>query len=73
MTSPKKEKADQAYKESGAKKKADQAYKESPAFYGTVECQGRGSLHLHLLIWRSGVPNPEEFLAGIKEATAHEK
>jgi hypothetical protein len=28
------------------------------AFYGTVECQGRGSLHLHLLIWLSGVPPP---------------
>jgi hypothetical protein len=30
-TSPKKKKADQAYKESGAKEKADQAYKESGA------------------------------------------
>ena len=29
------------------------------AFYGTVECQGRGSLHLHLLIWLSGIPSPE--------------
>jgi hypothetical protein len=28
------------------------------AFYGTVECQGRGSLHLHLLIWLSGIPTP---------------
>ena len=27
------------------------------AFYGTVECQGRGSLHLHLLIWLSGIPS----------------
>jgi hypothetical protein len=26
------------------------------AFYGTVECQGRGSLHLHLLTWLSGIP-----------------
>jgi hypothetical protein len=55
------------------KKKADRAYKESAAYYDTVECQGRGSLHHHLLIWRSGVPNPEKFLAGIKEAIEHEK
>ena len=27
-------------------------------FYGTVECQGRGSLHLHLIIWLSGIPTP---------------
>ena len=27
------------------------------AFYGTVECQGRGSLHLHLLIWLAGIPD----------------
>lgn len=38
------------------------------AFYGTVECQGRGSLHLHLLVWLAGVPNPDVFLARIKEA-----
>jgi hypothetical protein len=28
-------------------------------FYGTVECQGRGSLHLHLLVWLHGLPTPE--------------
>ena len=28
-------------------------------FYGTVECQGRGSLHLHMLIWLSGFPRHE--------------
>lgn len=28
-------------------------------FYGTVECQGRGSLHVHMLIWLSGFPNHE--------------
>lgn len=27
-------------------------------FYGTVECQGRGSLHLHLLVWLAGLPSP---------------
>ena len=28
-------------------------------FYGTVECQGRGSLHLHMLIWLAGFPRHE--------------
>jgi hypothetical protein len=28
-------------------------------FYGTVECQARGSLHLHLLIWLEGLPTSE--------------
>lgn len=28
--------------------------------YGTVEAQGRGSLHCHMLIWISGSPGPDE-------------
>ena len=30
------------------------------AFYGTVETSGRGSLHLHLLIWLNGQPTPQD-------------
>ena len=26
------------------------------AHFGTVECQGRGTLHLHLLVWLNGAP-----------------
>ncbi|KIO26437.1 hypothetical protein M407DRAFT_52496, partial [Tulasnella calospora MUT 4182] len=28
-------------------------------YYGTVEAQGKGTLHLHLLIWLEGHPNPQ--------------
>ncbi|KAG8697820.1 hypothetical protein FRC09_007624 [Ceratobasidium sp. 395] len=28
------------------------------AYFGTVECQGRGTLHLHMLIWLHNVPPP---------------
>ena len=31
-------------------------------YYGTVETQGRGSLHLHILVWIHGSKNPEEFI-----------
>ena len=30
------------------------------AYFGTVESQGRGTLHLHLLVWLKHVPSPEE-------------
>ena len=32
------------------------------AFYGTVETQGRGSLHLHMLVWLHGAPQPKTFM-----------
>ncbi|KAG8942843.1 hypothetical protein FRC04_003474 [Tulasnella sp. 424] len=28
-------------------------------YYGTVEAQGKGTLHLHMLIWLDGHPNPQ--------------
>ncbi|RPD64415.1 hypothetical protein L226DRAFT_544981 [Lentinus tigrinus ALCF2SS1-7] len=30
------------------------------AYYGTVEAQGRGTLHCHLLIWIHGHPSPQK-------------
>jgi hypothetical protein len=33
---------------------------EVQAYFGTVECQGRGTLHLHMLIWLKGSPPDEE-------------
>ena len=30
------------------------------AYFGTVECQGRGTLHLHLLVWLDNTPSAEE-------------
>ena len=37
------------------------------AFYGTVEAQGRGSLHLHLLIWLNGLPDPDQLMERINK------
>ena len=34
-------------------------------YFGTVETQGRGSLHLHLLVWILGSPPPAELLKKI--------
>lgn len=36
------------------------------AYFGTVESQGRGTLHLHLLVWLKHVPSPEEITALLK-------
>ncbi len=33
---------------------------EVSAYYGTVEAQGRGTLHLHMLIWLKNTPSSEE-------------
>jgi hypothetical protein len=33
------------------------------AHYGMVECQNRGTLHIHLLLWVRGSPSPEELRA----------
>lgn len=30
------------------------------AYYGIVEAQGRGSLHLHMLVWLTGAPSSDE-------------
>ena len=36
------------------------------AYFGTVESQGRGTLHLHLLVWLKHVPSSEEIVALLK-------
>lgn len=36
------------------------------AYFGTVESQGRGTLHLHLLVWLKHVPSPEEIATLLK-------
>ncbi|GJE99317.1 hypothetical protein PsYK624_155710 [Phanerochaete sordida] len=33
------------------------------AYFGTVETQGRGTLHLHLLMWLQNMPSPDELVA----------
>jgi hypothetical protein len=36
------------------------------AYFGTVESQGRGTLHLHLLIWLMNAPSADELVALLK-------
>jgi hypothetical protein len=43
-------------------------YSGLPANFGTVECQGRGALHIHLLVWLCGLPNSSEIIRRISEA-----
>ena len=44
----------------GFGKKHPGLYGETKAFYGTVEQQGRLTLHLHMLIWILGALSPQE-------------
>jgi hypothetical protein len=42
-------------------------YGDTSAYYGTVEQQGRLSLHLHMLLWIKGAVTPEEIHRRIKD------
>lgn len=43
------------------------------AYFGTTESQGRGSLHLHLLLWLEDTPTWEEMRELLKEETFRHK
>ena len=43
------------------------------AYFGTVESQGRGTLHLHILIWLKNVPSPEEITALLRTDAFRER
>lgn len=43
------------------------------AYFGTVEAQGRGSLHLHMLVWLAGAPTSDEMHTLLQEASFREK
>ncbi|KZS99437.1 uncharacterized protein LAESUDRAFT_667987 [Laetiporus sulphureus 93-53] len=38
------------------------------SYFGVVESQGRGTLHLHLFVWLQGAPSADEII----EALGHE-
>jgi Helitron helicase-like domain at N-terminus len=38
------------------------------SYFGLVESQGRGTLHLHLLLWLQGTPSPERIQEKLKTA-----
>ncbi|KAF7964763.1 hypothetical protein HWV62_3250 [Athelia sp. TMB] len=44
----------------GVDQNHDGLYGETAGYYGTVEQQGRLTLHLHLLLWIKGSPTPQE-------------
>ncbi|KAF8799237.1 hypothetical protein BYT27DRAFT_7264248 [Phlegmacium glaucopus] len=43
------------------------------SYVGTVEAQGRGSLHLHLLLWLEGAPTAKELKQALGKDIFHEK
>jgi hypothetical protein len=45
-------------------------YGDTSAFYGTVEQQGRLTLHLHMLLWISGTLSPDETRRRILDPTS---
>ncbi|KII93844.1 hypothetical protein PLICRDRAFT_99331, partial [Plicaturopsis crispa FD-325 SS-3] len=40
-------------------RESDGLFGKCEAYYGTVEAQGKGTLHLHLLLWLRGHPSPQ--------------
>ncbi|KAF8809982.1 hypothetical protein BYT27DRAFT_7209905 [Phlegmacium glaucopus] len=43
------------------------------SYIGTVEAQGRGSLHLHLLLWLDGAPTARELKTALKNGGFRDK
>ncbi|KAF9459555.1 hypothetical protein BDZ94DRAFT_1381145 [Collybia nuda] len=46
-------------------------YRNIAGYYGTVEQQGRLSLHLHMLLWLKGVLSPQEIRNKIMDPTSN--
>ena len=43
------------------------------AYFGVVEAQGRGSLHIHMLVWLKNAPNAEEMLELLTQSSFRDK
>ena len=43
------------------------------AYFGTVESQGRGTLHLHPLLWLDGAPSADDMCEWFKDEGFHVK
>lgn len=41
-------------------------------YYGTVETQGRGTLHCHILVWLEGHPSPQQMRDSMDESTQYQ-
>lgn len=53
-------------KRNGIFERTDGIFGKIQAYIGTVEAQGRGTLHLHMLIWLKDAPSPQEMIAALK-------
>ena len=42
-------------------------------YFGVVEAQGRGWLHIHMLLWLKNTPNANEMLQLLQQAQVHER
>ena len=42
-------------------------------YFGVVEAQGRGSLHVHMLVWLKHAPNADEMLEMLTQSEFQEK
>jgi len=42
-------------------------------YFGVVEAQGRGTLHLHMLMWLAGTPNADEVETALRSVTFRDK
>ena len=42
------------------------------AYYGTVETQGRGTLHCHMLVWLHGHPSPQQMRDMMLDSTQYQ-
>ena len=45
---------------------------QATAYFGVVEAQGRGTLHLHMLMWLAGTPNSKEMEVALKSGTVRQ-
>jgi hypothetical protein len=52
----------------GRKEKKPGLFGHCEAYYGTVETQGRGSLHCHMLVWLKGHLPPEVLASKLKQS-----
>ncbi len=43
------------------------------SYYGIVEAQGRGSLHVHMLVWLDDATTPADYKEKIKNSIYKEK
>lgn len=54
------------YRQSGPVKRTEGIFGQVAAYIGTVEAQGRGTLHLHIVLWLCGSPTSSRMKEALK-------